>query len=109
HVTVMSLLRDVLAGILATLRERHAEELERLGVVLPDVPAEIPRVHFTEALAIAARATGENCLDEPDLAPSHERALGEWARREHGSEWLFVTGYPMRKRPFHTHPEPGRP
>jgi nondiscriminating aspartyl-tRNA synthetase len=29
--------------------------------------------------------------------------------REHGSEFLFVTGYPMAKRPFYTHPEPGRP
>ena len=31
------------------------------------------------------------------------------ALREHGSEFLFVTGYPMAKRPFYTHPEPGRP
>ena len=29
--------------------------------------------------------------------------------REHGSEFLFVEGYPMAKRPFYTHPEPGRP
>lgn len=29
------------------------------------------------------------------------------ARARH--EFLFVTGYPMAKRPFYTHPEPGRP
>ncbi len=29
--------------------------------------------------------------------------------REHGSDFLFVEGYPMAKRPFYTHPEPGRP
>ena len=29
--------------------------------------------------------------------------------REHGSEFLFVTGYPMAKRPFYTHPDPARP
>ena len=34
---------------------------------------------------------------------------GEWAVAEHGSEFLFVEGYPMAKRPFYTHPEPGRP
>ena len=67
-------------------------------------PAEIPAVHFTEALAIAGAPA-----DEPDLAPAHERALGEWARREHGSDFLFVTGYPMAKRPFYTHPDPARP
>jgi nondiscriminating aspartyl-tRNA synthetase len=27
----------------------------------------------------------------------------------HGSDFLFVVGYPMAKRPFYTHPEPERP
>ncbi|WP_297625908.1 amino acid--tRNA ligase-related protein [Nocardioides sp.] len=45
--------------------------------------------------------------DEPDLAPEHERALGAWALAEHGSELLAVEGYPMTKRPFYTHPQPG--
>ena len=55
------------------------------------------------------RATGEDRCGEIDLAPAHERWLGEWARRKHGSEFLFVTGYPMAKRPFYTHPDPVRP
>lgn len=71
----------------------------RTGFVPPPVPAEIPAVHFAEALRIAGAPA-----DEPDLAPAHERALGEWALREHGSEFVYVTGYPMRKRPFYTHP-----
>ena len=54
-------------------------------------------------------ATGEQIVGEPDLAPAHERWLGEWALAEHGSDFLFVEGYPMAKRPFYTQPEPGRP
>jgi nondiscriminating aspartyl-tRNA synthetase len=46
---------------------------------------------------------------EPDLSPQDERWLGEWALAEHGSDFLFVTGYPMVKRPFYTHPDPERP
>lgn len=42
-------------------------------------------------------------------APAHQRWLSEWARRECQSEFLFVTGYPMAKRPFYTHPDPARP
>jgi nondiscriminating aspartyl-tRNA synthetase len=57
----------------------------------------------------SAAATGEDLADEPDLAPAHERWLGEWARREHDSDFVFVTGYPMVKRPFYTHPDPARP
>ena len=61
-------------------------------------------MHFPEALRIAGASP-----DEPDLAPADERAIGEWARREHGSDFVYVTGYPMRKRPFYTHPDPADP
>ncbi|MEU7801375.1 aspartate--tRNA(Asn) ligase [Micromonospora arborensis] len=104
HRDVMRVLRDTLAGMLATVGERAGAALATLGVEPPQVPTEIPAVHFTEALTIAGAPA-----DEPDLAPAHERALGEWARREHGSDFLFVTGYPMAKRPFYTHPDPARP
>ena len=71
---------------------------------LPDVPDEIPVVHFADALKLVGAPE-----DEPDLAPAHERALSAWAREEHGSEFLAVEGYPMRKRPFYTHPQPDDP
>ncbi|SCL23076.1 aspartate--tRNA(Asn) ligase [Micromonospora inyonensis] len=104
HRDVMTVLRDTLAGLLDTVADRAGPALTLLDAAVPPVPAEIPAVHFTEALAIA-----DAPADEPDLAPAHERALGEWARREHGSDFLFVTGYPMAKRPFYTHPDPARP
>ncbi|WET83311.1 hypothetical protein P3102_27895 [Amycolatopsis sp. QT-25] len=69
----------------------------------------IPEIHFTEAQELLARLSGEDPRGEPDLAPPHERLLSDWALREHGSEFLFVTGYPMVKRPFYTHPDPARP
>ncbi|GAA3349158.1 aspartate--tRNA(Asn) ligase [Amorphoplanes nipponensis] len=97
HRDVMAVLTEVVAGMTATVAERT-------GAAVPTVPAEIPAVHFAEALRIAGAPA-----DEPDLAPAHERALGEWALREHGSEFVFVTGYPMRKRPFYTHPQPSDP
>ncbi|MEV5896809.1 aspartate--tRNA(Asn) ligase [Nonomuraea fuscirosea] len=102
HRDVMAVLREVVAGMLESVRRRAAPALDLLGVEPPVVPAEIPAVHFTEAQRLTSSA-------EPDLAPAQERWLGEWARREHGSEFLFVTGYPMSKRPFYTHPDPARP
>ncbi|MEU4715395.1 aspartate--tRNA(Asn) ligase [Micromonospora purpureochromogenes] len=104
HRDVMAVLRAILAGMLAGVADRAGAAVATLGIGLPEVPAEIPAVHFTEALRIAGAPA-----DEPDLAPAHERALGEWARAEHGSDFLFVTGYPMVKRPFYTHPDPRRP
>ncbi|MEV0384824.1 aspartate--tRNA(Asn) ligase [Nonomuraea sp. NPDC050643] len=102
HRDVMAVLREVVAGMLDSVRRRAAPALDLLEVALPEVPDEIPAIHFTEAQELTSSG-------EPDLAPAQERWLSEWAEKEHGSEFLFVTGYPMAKRPFYTHPDPARP
>ena len=103
HRDVMAVLADVVRGMVAAVRaEPAACELARAR--LPVVPETIPALHFADALALVGAPA-----DEPDLAPEHERALGEWAQAEHGSDFVFVTGYPMRKRPFYTHPQPDDP
>jgi nondiscriminating aspartyl-tRNA synthetase len=86
HFDVMAVVREAVAGMAESVRERT-------GAGAPEVPAEIPWVHFEDT-----------SVDDVDLAPADERRLCE----QHG-EWLFVTGFPAAKRPFYTHPEPGRP
>lgn len=100
HRDVLALLHRVLVGMIDGIRTESREAVERLGVELPAIPDEIPVIHFQDAL----RRVGAP-EDEPDLAPAHERALGEWARERYGSDVLAVEGYPMRKRPFYTHPQ----
>ena len=109
HFTVMALLRDVIASILTTLHEQFAAELKILQVKMPEVPEEIPHIFFPEAQELIYKRYKTDVRGEPDLSPQDERWLGEWARQEFGSDFLFVTGYPMRKRPFYTHPDPEHP
>lgn len=109
HFTVMRLLREVIAGIFDHVAIVGAAELTLLGAALPVVPAEIPHIHFSDAQELILRLHGDDVRGEPDLSPQDERRLGEWAQREHASDFLFVTGYPMVKRPFYTHPDPARP
>ncbi|HEY2442060.1 MAG TPA: aspartate--tRNA(Asn) ligase [Streptosporangiaceae bacterium] len=109
HHDVMAVLREVTAGMVAAVAQRAAAAVQLLGLKLPDVPGQIPEIHFADAQELLARHAGEDPRGEPDLAPAHERWLSEWAVREHGSELLYVTGYPMVKRPFYTHPQPERP
>jgi nondiscriminating aspartyl-tRNA synthetase len=109
HFTVMALLREVLAGIWETLAERAAKELALLDIALPPVPETIPHIRFADAQALLETQYGQSCRGEPDLAPGHERLLGQWAQVAHDSDFLFVTGYPMAKRPFYTHPDPENP
>ena len=108
HRTVMAFCRAAVSGMLTGVGERAGPALAVLGIKPPAVPAEIPVIHFSEAQRLIEDSTGEALGGELDLAPAHERWLGEWAAREYDSEFVFVEGYPMAKRPFYTHPEPGR-
>jgi nondiscriminating aspartyl-tRNA synthetase len=109
HTTVMELIERVVSGMLTCVAAEAADALALLGYELPRLSTPFPRVDFVAAQQLIQAATGEDVVGEPDLAPAHERWLGDWALNEHGSEFLFVVGYPMVKRPFYTHPDPRRP
>jgi nondiscriminating aspartyl-tRNA synthetase len=104
HRDVLAVLRTVIAGMVDSVAALAPDAVALLDVRLPVVPDDVPVLHFTDALKLAGAPA-----DEPDLAPAHERALSAWAMEEHGSEFLAVEGYPMRKRPFYTHPQPDDP
>ena len=109
HFTIMALLRDVIANILDAFNEHYGNELTLLNVQMPVVPATIPHIHFATGQELILKLHGVDVRGEPDLSPQDERWLGEWAQQEFASDFLYVTGYPMRKRPFYTHPDPARP
>lgn len=109
HFTVMRLLREVIAGIFNHLAVNYAADLALLEANLPVILPEIPHIQFSDAQELILRRHNTDVRGEPDLSPQDERWLGEWAMEEHGSDFLFVTGYPMVKRPFYTHPDPARP
>ncbi len=104
HHDVMAVCTRVVRGMLDAVRDEATHACAVAEVELPSVPEVVPVLHFADALRLVGADP-----DEPDLAPEHERAIGAWARAEHGSDVVFVSGYPMRKRPFYTHPQPDDP
>jgi nondiscriminating aspartyl-tRNA synthetase len=109
HFDVMDLLAGLIHAMIDHLQEHYARELALLKVEMPLTPEKFPSIDFSDALQLIYERHGEDSRHEPDLSPQHERWLGEWARAEHHSDFVFVTGYPMVKRPFYTHPNPGDP
>lgn len=108
HHDVMKMLNQVIRGMIEAVCEEARSAVDMLKIAPPDVPETIPVIHFADAQMLIYKETGEDPRGEPDLAPAHERFLGEWAKREYASDFLFVEGYPMVKRPFYTHPDPAR-
>jgi nondiscriminating aspartyl-tRNA synthetase len=104
HRDVLAVLRHVLATMVETITNTVGEAVSLAGAGLPQVPEQIPIIHFADALTLVGANPGE-----PDLSPEHERTLGAWALDRYGSDFLAVEGYPAVKRPFYTHPQPDDP
>lgn len=109
HFEVMEVASGVVKSIWAHLQKNAARELEMLQARAPLVPEVFPHVYFPDAQQLIWERYDDDCRGESDLTPQHERWLSEWAKEEYHSDFLFVTGYPMAKRPFYTYPNPDDP
>ena len=101
---LISLEKEILKSIFARLDHAAAKELALWNAKLPRPEAvdSAPIVDYDEAKGLVSKEGGKKVFD---INPEAERILNEWALREHGSEFVFVTEFPRRKRPFYTYPK----
>jgi len=83
--------------VMAALERTMHLIVDKVGLPVA-MPATIPVLKLREVQKILGVST-----NEPDLEPEHERAICEWALKEHNSDFVFVTHYPVSKRPFYTY------
>ena len=80
-----------------------SKEFDFMGAEIPTMPENIPALKLREAQEIIKKETGEDYTQEPDLEPQNERWLCEYAKKEYGSDFIFITHFPMSKRPMYTY------
>ena len=64
---------------------------------IPALPDDVPVLKLREAQKILG------VKETPDLEPEDERAICEWAKKDKASDFVFITHYPLSKRPFYTY------
>ena len=90
------------------LETEYADDLKRLGVELPKVD-EIPTVRFDEAKRLVSEAYDRPIRDPYDLEPEEEHNIGRYFKEKCGADFVFVTHYPSKKRPFYAMDDPEDP
>jgi len=106
---IMDAAEEVIKKIFAAVERECQAELAIYQAKLPKVSKKIPRIKMREAQQIIFERTGRDNRKELDLMPEDEREICKWAEEKHGSELIFVTHYPTKKRPFYTYPDPENP
>jgi nondiscriminating aspartyl-tRNA synthetase len=79
----------------------HEIELKRWNVTKPLLPEEIPVLSMQEIHEKYTKATGESTVGEKDLRPDEERWVCEYAKKELGSEAVFVSEWPASEMKFY--------
>ena len=87
------------------LEREYAKELKILGVKLPET-RKIPHVRFSRAKELAAEKYGRKIRNPYDLEPEEEELIGQYFKEECGADFVFVTHYPSKKRPFYAMDDP---
>jgi aspartyl/asparaginyl-tRNA synthetase len=106
----MFVLESVARSIASAVADAHPDVLERFAVAPALLPeGAFPRFTLKEAQEIIEREFGTKAVGEPDLEPEHERQICEYAKRELGSDFVFITHFPTTKRAFYTMADPQDP
>jgi nondiscriminating aspartyl-tRNA synthetase len=109
HTDVITLVTGLMRAIVEHVNSTCANELTLLGQPLALAPETFPVMTLREAQELIKKETGVDKTKEPDLEPEDERFLCEYANKNLGSDFVFVTHFPTSKRPFYTHIDPECP
>jgi len=103
HTDVMDMVSGVIKNMILTVQNDCSAELKLLEATLPELPNEFPVMKLKDAQKILEDQFGEaNATKEPDLEPHQERLIGEYAKKTWNSDFIFLTHYPVEKRPMYT-------
>ena len=95
----------MLQYVVELLKKDYAKEIALLKIELPNVE-KIPYVRFDEAKRLIAEKYDRQIRSPHDLEPEEEALIGEYFKEEYGADFVFVTHYPSKKRPFYAMDDP---
>ncbi len=94
--------------IMNLLKTEYKQELELLHADIPEIN-EVPVMKFMDAKELLMTKFKYKPQDMKDFDPAEEELLGKYAKKELGSDFIFITHYPSKKRPFYTMDDPADP
>jgi len=103
HLDIMAVLENVIRDVVNAAASKHADIFTRFNVPVPQLAEKFPILTLLEAQEIIEKEFGGKAVGEQDLEPEHERQICEWALKEKGCDFVFITHFPTKKRAFYTY------
>lgn len=103
HAEVMAMVANMVQYVLKKLYDEHADDLKSLNAPELKLPADgkVPSFTIAEIHEMYTKATKTDVTDEKDLIPDEERWIGEYARKQLGSDLVFASRFPIEAAKFY--------
>lgn len=102
----MAVLEQAVKDTVAHVAKVHGDMFARFGTTVPLVPDKFPVFTLAEAHELIAKEYNRTIEDTLDMAPEDERQICEYAKNKLGSDFVFITRFPTKKRAFYTYEDP---
>ena len=110
YTDVKDMVEAVAKAMIKNVQEKCSAELKLLNTELPNLEVSFPMMKLKEAQKILEDEFGEkDATKEPDLEPHQEKMIGEYAKKKWDSDFIFISHYPVAKRPMYTMEDPADP
>lgn len=106
---VKEMAETTIRHILEEIKKRNTKELELLKVELPTMLEKTPTMSLREAHQKIFEVFGRDNRGDKDLSSQDEVEISEIVKKETGSDFVFVYGYPTRQKPFYVFPSETEP
>ena len=102
---IMNMETAMLTYIFELITKEYQKECDILGISLPKTD-KIPAVRFDVAKQLVSEKYDRKIKNPYDLEPEEEVLIGRYFKEEYDSDFVFVTHYPSKKRPFYAMDDP---
>lgn len=102
---IMEMETGILQYTMELLETEYKKELQMLNITLPKTD-QIPSVRFDTAKELVAEKYNRKIKNPYDLEPEEEVLISRYFKEEYDADFVFVTHYPSKKRPFYAMDDP---
>lgn len=102
---LLDYLENVAVKMLKSAEDESLDVLSEFGIEKIAF-GKIPRMTLREAQEVIFKQFGRDNRKEKDLTPQDEIDLCKWAKEKNQSDFVTITHFPTKAKPFYTMPDP---
>ena len=109
HDEVLDLVGDMTSTVLRRVYKEQAADLKSLNAPELVLADKVPKFTVAEIHKLYTEATKTDTTNEKDLIPDEERWICDYAKKNHGSELVYATHFPVEAMKFYHQINPDDP